>query len=71
MYINNSYYQVQYRTRHDKTRQDKRRLGNKARGDTTRQATSKTLGSWCWFSSPRRRRDEDNAETRPDGEYKS
>ena len=52
MYINNSYYQVQYRTRdmkttqinprQDTTRQDKRRLGNKARRDATRQARTKT-----------------------------
>jgi hypothetical protein len=51
----------------DKTRQDKR-IQNKV---MTRQGKTKTVGFLCCFFWPKRSRDEDDAERRPEGDKKT
>ncbi len=44
---------------------------HKTRLDTTRQGTTKTVGFLCCWSLPRRCRNDDDAQRRPEGEYKT
>ena len=67
----------QMKTRQDKRRQDKR-TQNKTRSDKriqnkvmTRQGKTKTDGFLCCFFWPRRVRDEDDAERRPERDKKT